>query len=68
MCMAWLTAPLPAHRCGPFDAALQLMAGDEGVRRLLRSMVAAELQLAAAGTAALERAASKGTLKVQVVM
>eukprot|EP00198_Chlamydomonas_reinhardtii_P001904 XP_001691240.1 predicted protein [Chlamydomonas reinhardtii] len=59
---------LVGSRCGPFDAALQLMAGDEGVRRLLRSMVAAELQLAAAGTAALERAASKGTLKVQVVM
>ncbi|KAG2493211.1 hypothetical protein HYH03_008631 [Edaphochlamys debaryana] len=58
---------LVGSRCGPFPAALSLMARDEPLRGLLRGAVAAELPLAE-GEAALELAGRRGVLKVQVVM
>ncbi|KXZ48894.1 hypothetical protein GPECTOR_24g183 [Gonium pectorale] len=58
---------LVGSRCGPFDAALALMASDGGVRALMRAMVSAELPLERAEEA-LARARTKGVLKVQVLM
>ncbi|GLC46561.1 hypothetical protein PLESTB_001620900 [Pleodorina starrii] len=58
---------LVGSRCGPFDAALELMASDSDVRQLLRSMITAELPLER-GEEALELARKKGVLKVQLVM
>lgn len=56
---------LIGSRCGPFDAALE-MAARPAVRALLGRMVAAAYPLSE-GLAALEHAARRGVLKVQLI-
>lgn len=58
---------LVGSRCGPMDMALALLASSPDVGRLLRGMVGAELRAGPAAAGAVERAAEKGMLKVQVV-
>ncbi|GFR49783.1 hypothetical protein Agub_g11722 [Astrephomene gubernaculifera] len=58
---------LVGSRCGPFDVALGLMERDAAVRQLLRYMISAELPLER-GEEALALAATRGVLKVQLVM
>ena len=56
---------LVGSRCGPFDAALE-MAARPAVRALLGRMVAATYPLSE-GLAALEHAARRGVLKIQLI-
>ena len=58
---------LVGSRCGPMDVALRLMAARPEVRSLLDGMTALQLPKRDAADA-IERAAAKGVLKVQVVL
>ncbi|KAI9003450.1 GroES-like protein [Hyaloraphidium curvatum] len=57
---------LVGSRCGPMDAALDVMRDHPEVRALLKSMLQHEVPLSR-GVEALELARSKGVLKVQLI-
>jgi threonine dehydrogenase-like Zn-dependent dehydrogenase len=58
---------LVGSRCGPMDTALKMMAEREEVLKLLRKMVS-RCYTIEEGVQAIEHAATKGTLKVQMRM
>lgn len=58
---------LVGSRCGPMDVALSMMDKHVEVRQLLQRMLQHEIPLGD-GVAAMSLAASKGVLKVQLVM
>lgn len=58
---------MPPARCGPFPPALKALKGDARMRTLVNSMVADVLPLSR-GVEAIDRAKSKGTLKVVLTM
>jgi threonine dehydrogenase-like Zn-dependent dehydrogenase len=58
---------LVGSRCGPMDAAVELLAASEECRALARDMVSAEFPLER-GAEAMAKAKEKGVLKVAVVM
>jgi len=62
-----VTIFLCGARCGPFIPALAALKGDSRMRKLVNSMVAAVVPIGR-GVDAIDKAKSKGTLKVVLTM